>query len=148
MKIFQLQFQFWYILDSLNKNQSKIQKYFDSVPHAEPILASLVVDSKSIGKFFVVNNIKFDCCLVSSCIQNEKKEICLFIVVHCVLSSQVPFLMRTLEKPQKFAVQVLDLNFLLSLLWSLFSNYELFMYFVFASSFIHMDLSIMQTQHP
>ena len=56
--------------------------------------------------------------------------------------------MRTLEKPQKFAVQVLALNFLLSLLLSLFSNYELFMYFVFASSFIHMDLSIMQTQHP
>ena len=44
--------------------------------------------------------------------------------------------MCTLEIPQKMAVQVLALNFLLSLLLSLFSNYELFMYFCF-SFFFH-----------
>ena len=44
--------------------------------------------------------------------------------------------MCTLEIPQKIAVQVLALNFLLSLLLSLFSNYELFMYFCF-SFFFH-----------
>ena len=67
---------------------------------------------------------------------------------------QVPFIMCTLEIPHQFAAQVLTLNFLLSLLLSLFlklsfSQTMSFPYiFVLASSFIHMDLSIVQTQHP
>ena len=69
-------------------------------------------------------------------------------------STQVPFLMCTLEIPQKIAAQVLALNLLLSLLLSFslklsFSQTMSFScIFVFASSFICMDLSIMQTQHP
>ena len=43
--------------------------------------------------------------------------------------------MCTLEIPQKFAAQVLALNFLVSLLLSHFSNYELFMYFCFCFFF-------------
>ena len=39
---------------------------------------------------------------------------------HTVGSSKVPFLMCTLEIPQKIAAQVLALNFLLSLLLSFF----------------------------
>ena len=51
--------------------------------------------------------------------------------------------------PQKIVVQVLALNFLLFALHYQFSlNYELIVYFVFAPSFNHMDLSIVQTQHP
>ena len=62
--------------------------------------------------------------------------------------------MCTLEIPQKIAVQVLAPNFLLSLLLSLFlklsfsQTMSFSCIFVFASSFIRMDLSIMQTQHP
>ena len=63
-------------------------------------------------------------------------------------STQVPFLMCTLEIPQKLAAQDLALNFCYHLLLSLFSNNELSCIFVFASSFIHMDLSIIQPQHP
>ena len=67
---------------------------------------------------------------------------------------QVPFIMSTLEIPHKFAAQVLALNFLLSLLLSLFLKLSFSQtmsfpcIFVLASSFIHMDLSIVQTQHP
>ena len=62
--------------------------------------------------------------------------------------------MCTLGIPQKIAVQVLAPNFLLSLLLSLFlklsfsQTMSFSCIFVFGSSFIHMDLSIMQTQHP
>ena len=57
--------------------------------------------------------------------------------------------MCTLEIPQKIAAQVFALNFLLfALLLSFFLNYELILYFVFSPSFNHMDLSIVQTQHP
>ena len=69
-------------------------------------------------------------------------------------STQVPFLMCTLEIPQKFAAQVLALNLLLFLLLSLFlklrfsQTMSFSCIFVFASSFIRMDLSIIQTQHP
>ena len=62
--------------------------------------------------------------------------------------------MCTLEIPQKFAAQVHALNLLLFLLLSLllklsFSQTMSFScIFVFDSSFIYMDLSIMQTQHP
>ena len=49
-------------------------------------------------------------------------------------SPQVSFLMCTLEIPQNNAVQVLC-SFCLPLLLSLFSNYELFMYFCFCSFF-------------
>ena len=62
--------------------------------------------------------------------------------------------MCTLEIPQNLAVQVLALTFLLSLLLSFFvrlsfsQTMSISCIFVFASSFIHMDLSIMQTQHP
>ena len=62
--------------------------------------------------------------------------------------------MCTLEIPQKLAVQVLALTFLLSLLLSLFVKLSfsqtmgISCIFVFASSFIHIDLSIMHTQHP
>ena len=70
-------------------------------------------------------------------------------------SSQVPFLMCTLEIPQKlYAVQVLALNFLLSLLLSLFLklSFSQTMSFscisVFDPSLIHVDLSVAQTQHP
>ena len=69
-------------------------------------------------------------------------------------STQVPFQMCTLEIPQKlFAAQVLALNLLLFLLLSFllklsFSQTMSFScIFVFASSFIRMDLSIIQTQH-
>ena len=68
-------------------------------------------------------------------------------------STQVPFLMCALKTPQKFAAQVLALNHLLSLLLSFllklsFSQTKSFScIFVFASSFIHLDLSIIQTQH-
>ena len=67
---------------------------------------------------------------------------------------QVPVLMCTLEIPQKVAAQVLALNLLLFLLLSfllklIFSQTMIFScIFVFASSFISMDLSIIQTQHP
>ena len=63
--------------------------------------------------------------------------------------------MCTLEIPQKlYAVQVLALNFLVSLLLSLFLklSFSQTMSFscisVFAPSLIHVDLSIVQTQHP
>ena len=57
--------------------------------------------------------------------------------------------MCTLEIPQKIAAQVPALNFLLLALLLRFSlNYELILLFVSAPSFIHVDLSIMQTQHP
>ena len=60
---------------------------------------------------------------------------------------QVSFLMCTLEIPQKIAVQVLALNFCFT--FELHSQtVSLSCIFVFAPSFIHMDLSIMQTQHP
>ena len=73
---------------------------------------------------------------------------------------QVPFLMCTLEIPQKFAAQVLALNLLLFLLLSLFLklsfsqlsssqmsislNYELFMYFCFCF-FFHLYGSLNHT---
>ena len=62
--------------------------------------------------------------------------------------------MCTSEITQKFAAQVLALNLMLFLLLSFllklsFSQMMRFScIFVFASSFIRMDLSIMQTQHP
>ena len=60
-------------------------------------------------------------------------------------STQVPLLMCTLEIPQKIAAQVLALNLLLfALLLSFSLNGELIFYFVFAPSFNHMDLSIIQ----
>ena len=56
--------------------------------------------------------------------------------------------MCTLEIPHKIAAQVLALNLLLSLLLSFSLNtVSLACIFVFAPSFIHVDLSIMQTQH-
>ena len=63
-------------------------------------------------------------------------------------STQVPFLMCTLEIPQKIAAQVLALNFCYLVNFFSFSlHYEL-IFFVFAHSFNPMDLSIIQTQHP
>ena len=57
--------------------------------------------------------------------------------------------MCTLEIPQKIAAQVLALNFCyFDLLLSFISTMSLSCIFVFASSFIRVDLSIMQTQHP
>ena len=50
-------------------------------------------------------------------------------------STQVPFLMCTLEIPQKIASQVLALNLLLSLLLSLSLKYELILCFCFCSFF-------------
>ena len=76
-------------------------------------------------------------------------------LINMLEAPQVPFIMCTLEIPQKiFAVQVLALNFLLSLLLSLFLKLSFSQtmsfpcIFVLASSFIHMDLSIVQTQYP
>ena len=69
-------------------------------------------------------------------------------------STQVPFLMCSLEIPQKIAAQVLALNLLLSLLLSFFlklslsQTVSLSCFFVFAPSFICVDLSIKQIQHP
>ena len=65
-------------------------------------------------------------------------------------STQVPFLMCTLERnTTKIAAQVLALNFCYSALLLSFSQTLSFScIFVFASSFICMDLSIVQTQHP
>ena len=69
-------------------------------------------------------------------------------------NTQFPFLMCTLEKPKKIAAQVLPLDVLLSLLLSLFlklsfsQTMSISCIFVFASSFIRMDLSIIQTKHP
>ena len=51
-------------------------------------------------------------------------------------STQVPFLMCTLEIPQKLQRKFLLLTFSYLLLLSLFSNYELFMYFCFCSFFL------------
>ena len=62
--------------------------------------------------------------------------------------------MCTLEIPQKIVAQVLALNLLLFLLLSLFlklsfsQTMSFSCIFVSASSFIHMDLSIIQTQDP
>ena len=73
--------------------------------------------------------------------------------VDIVRSSQVPFLMCTLEIPQKFAAEVLALKVLLFLHFELpsqtelLSNYELFMYFWFCfffhsyGSFNHANLT-------
>ena len=56
-----------------------------------------------------------------------------YIVIVCVGSTQVPFLMCTLEIPPKIAAQVLALNLLLSLRLSFSLNYELILYFCFCS---------------
>ena len=56
-------------------------------------------------------------------------------VLFSVGNTQVPFLMCTLEIPQKTAAQVLALNLLLSLLLSFSLNYELILYFCFCSFF-------------
>ena len=64
-------------------------------------------------------------------------------------SPQVPFLMCTLEIPQKIATQVLCSQLLLPLLLSLFSNYELILFFCFCSffhsygSFNHVNINIL-----
>ena len=50
-------------------------------------------------------------------------------------STQVPFLMCTIEIPQKLQHKFLLLTFGYLLLVSLFSNYELFMYFCFCFFF-------------
>ena len=69
-------------------------------------------------------------------------------------STQVPFLMCTLEIPQNIAAQVLALNVLLSFTFEPFlklsfsQTMSLSCIFVLAPSLIRMDLSIMQTQHP
>ena len=84
----------------------------------------------------------------------QSNAILQLLLVQGVGSTQIPFLMCTLEIPQKFAAQVLTLNLLLFLLLSFllklsFSQTMSFSgIFVFASSFIHVDLSIVQTQHP
>ena len=48
-------------------------------------------------------------------------------------STQVPFLMSTLEIPQKIAAHILALNLLLFLFLSFSLNYELILYFCFCS---------------
>ena len=53
----------------------------DSVPHAEPVLARLVIDSLSNCKFSVGSNFEFDCCFMMASIQSENKEICSFIII-------------------------------------------------------------------
>ena len=52
------------------------------VPHAVPILPSLVVESKHFISFSVLSNFEFDCCFVSVCIQRQNKEPESFIVEH------------------------------------------------------------------
>ena len=65
-------------------------------------------------------------------------------------STQVPFLMCTLEIPRKLQHKFLfPLTFCyFAVLLSFSLNCEIILHFVFAPSFIHMDLSIVQTQHP
>ena len=65
-------------------------------------------------------------------------------------STQVPFLICTLEIPAKIVAQVLALDHLLfCFTFELLSQtMSISCIFVFAPSFIHTDLSIMQTQHP
>ena len=65
-----------------------------------------------------------------------------------------PFSNVQFRNTTKFAVQVLALNFLLFLLLSFFlklrfsQTMSFSCIFIFASSYIRMDLSILQTQHP
>ena len=56
----------------------------DSVPHAEPGLAILVVESRSNCKFSVSSNFQFDCCLMSVSIQSKKQ-----VFVHCCALDEI-----------------------------------------------------------